>query len=81
MEGLRGKVVLIDFWTYFCINCIRTLPYLRTWYDRYADEGLVIVGVHTPEFHFEKVYENVVQATKDDEVTCDDYLALVYTAR
>ena len=69
MEGLRGKVVLIDFWTYSCINCIRTLPYLRTWYERYADEGLVIVGVHTPEFHFEKVYENVVQATKDDEVT------------
>ena len=69
MEGLRGKVVLIDFWTYSCINCIRTLPYLRTWYDRYVDEGLVIVGVHTPEFHFEKVYENVVQATKDDEVT------------
>ena len=69
MEGLRGKVVLIDFWTYSCINCIRTLPYLRTWYERYADDGLVIVGVHTPEFHFEKVYENVVQATKDDEVT------------
>ncbi len=69
MEGLRGKVVLIDFWTYSCINCIRTLPYLRTWYERYADEGLVMVGVHTPEFHFEKVYENVVQATKDDEVT------------
>ena len=69
MEELRGKVVLIDFWTYSCINCIRTLPYLRTWYERYADDGLVIVGVHTPEFHFEKVYENVVQATKDDEVT------------
>ena len=69
MEGMRGNVVLIDFWTYSCINCIRTLPYLRTWYERYADDGLVIVGVHTPEFHFEKVYENVVQATKDDEVT------------
>ena len=69
MEGLRGKVVLIDFWTYSCINCIRTLPYLRSWYERYADEGLVIVGVHTPEFDFEKVYENVVRATKDDEVT------------
>ena len=68
MESLRGKVVLIDFWTYSCINCIRTLPFLREWYDRYADEGLVIVGVHTPEFEFEKLYDNVVQATKDEMV-------------
>ena len=68
MEGLRGKVVLIDFWTYTCVNCIRTLPFLREWHDRYADEGLVIVGVHTPEFEFEKVYDNVVQATKDEGV-------------
>ena len=65
MQELRGKVVLIDFWTYSCINCIRTLPFLQTWHERYADEGLVILGVHTPEFEFEKVYENVVQATKD----------------
>ena len=65
MQELRGKVVLIDFWTYSCINCIRTLPFLQTWHERYADEGLVIVGVHTPEFEFEKVYDNVVQATKD----------------
>ncbi len=68
MESLRGKVVLIDFWTYSCINCIRTLPFLRQWHDRYADEGLVIVGVHTPEFEFEKLYDNVVQATKDEGV-------------
>ena len=65
MQELRGKVVLIDFWTYSCINCIRTLPFLQTWHERYADEGLVIVGVHTPEFEFEKVYDNVVQATQD----------------
>ena len=63
--GLRGKVVLIDFWTYTCVNCIRTLPYLREWNDKYADKGLVIVGVHTPEFDFEKVTANVVKATQD----------------
>ena len=65
MESQLGKVVLIDFWTYSCINCIRTLPFLQTWHERYADEGLVIVGVHTPEFEFEKVYDNVVDATVD----------------
>ena len=58
----RGKVVLIDFWTYTCVNCIRTLPYLRSWHDKYASSGLVIVGVHTPEFDFEKEYDNVVEA-------------------
>ena len=63
MEGLRGKVVLIDFWTYSCINCIRTLPFLQSWHQRYANEGLVIVGVHTPEFEFETLYDNVVDAT------------------
>ncbi len=68
MESLRGKVVLIDFWTYTCVNCIRTLPFLQSWNERYADEGLVIVGVHTPEFEFEKLYGNVVQATKDEGV-------------
>ena len=65
MQSLRGKVVLIDFWTYSCINCIRTLPFLQTWHERYAGEDLVIVGVHTPEFGFEKVYDNVVDATVD----------------
>ena len=49
---LRGKVVLVDFWEYTCINCLRTLPYLREWYKRYRDKGFVIVGVHTPEFGF-----------------------------
>lgn len=64
MEELRGKVVLVDFWTYTCINCIRTLPYLTNWWDKYKDEGLVIVGVHTPEFEFEKNTANVEQAIK-----------------
>ena len=65
VEELRGKVVLVDFWTYTCINCIRTLPYLKDWHDKYADSGLVIVGVHSPEFEFEKLTENVtVQAAK-----------------
>jgi cytochrome c biogenesis protein CcdA/thiol-disulfide isomerase/thioredoxin len=59
MHGLRGKVVLIDFWTYSCINCIRTLPYLESWYRTYAKDGLVIVGVHTPEFAFEHELSNV----------------------
>ena len=58
----EGKVVLVDFWTYTCINCIRTLPYLRVWHEKYADHGLVILGVHTPEFRFEHEYDNVVEA-------------------
>jgi len=61
-DKLRGKVVLIDFWTYSCINCIRTLPYTSKWYDAYKDKGLVIVGVHTPEFAFEKDAANVKTA-------------------
>jgi len=61
----RGKVILIDFWTYTCINCIRTLPYLRDWHDKYADQGLVIIGVHTPEFEFEKDPKNVQKAIDD----------------
>jgi cytochrome c biogenesis protein CcdA/thiol-disulfide isomerase/thioredoxin len=59
MQQLRGKVVLIDFWTYTCINCLRTLPYVRAWDERYRDKGLVVVGVHTPEFGFEKETDNV----------------------
>jgi len=59
---LRGKVVLIDFWTYSCINCIRTLPYITSWDKKYRDEGLVVVGVHTPEFAFEKRQDNVEKA-------------------
>ena len=61
-EGLRGKVVLIDFWTYSCINCLRTLPYLKAWYEKYKDHGLVIIGVHAPEFAFEKDPANVRRA-------------------
>jgi thiol-disulfide isomerase/thioredoxin len=64
MAGLRGKVVLIDFWTYSCINCLRTLPYLAKWYDTYKDKGFVIVGIHTPEFAFERVVRNVQTATQ-----------------
>ena len=63
-EGLReeNKVVLVDFWTYTCVNCIRTLPYLKQWHDKYADRGLVIIGIHTPEFDFEKSLDNVQEA-------------------
>ena len=62
MEELRGQVVLIDFWTYTCVNCIRTFPYLKEWHAKYADQGLVIVGVHAPEFEFEKLTQNVVRS-------------------
>jgi cytochrome c biogenesis protein CcdA/thiol-disulfide isomerase/thioredoxin len=62
MAGLRGKVVLVDFWTYSCINCIRTLPYVESWYQKYAAEGFVVVGVHTPEFAFEHDTGNVAAA-------------------
>ena len=65
MEELRGKVVLIDFWTYTCVNCIRTMPFLRDWQDKYAEHGLVIVGVHSPEFDFEKITENVRDAAAE----------------
>ena len=58
----RGKVVLIDFWTYTCINCIRTMPYLKSWHAKYADSGLIIVGVHAPEFEFEKDRQNVIDS-------------------
>ena len=65
ISELRGKVVLIDFWTYTCVNCIRTLPYLKLWHAKYADDGLVILGVHTPEFDIEKKLENVQRAVED----------------
>lgn len=69
MKDLRGKVVLIDFWTYSCINCIRTLPYTTKWYNTYKDRGFVLVGVHTPEFAFEKDPSNVERAVKIDHIT------------
>lgn len=64
MADLKGKVVVVDFWTYTCINCIRTIPYLNAWYDKYSDDGLVILGVHSPEFQFEKDYNNVKAAVE-----------------
>jgi thiol-disulfide isomerase/thioredoxin len=65
---LRGKVVLVDFWTYTCINWRRTLPYLRTWSQRYHDRGLIVIGVHTPEFSFEEEVENVRRAAVDQSI-------------
>jgi thiol-disulfide isomerase/thioredoxin len=65
LADLKGNVVLFDFWTYTCINCIRTIPYLNEWHDRYADQGFVILGVHSPEFEFEKNIQNVQDAVKE----------------
>ena len=62
LEGLRGKVVLVDFWTYSCINCLRTLPHVSRWAEAYRDQGLVVVGVHTPEFAFERSTRNLQTA-------------------
>jgi cytochrome c biogenesis protein CcdA/thiol-disulfide isomerase/thioredoxin len=69
LAGLRGQVVLVDFWTYTCINCIRTLPYLEAWYRKYHRDGFTVVGVHTPEFPFEKEASNVQRAIGDDGLT------------
>jgi thiol-disulfide isomerase/thioredoxin len=63
--GLRGKVVLVEFWTYTCINWLRTLPYVRAWAAKYKDQGLVVIGVHSPEFEFEKSIANVRRAVRD----------------
>jgi cytochrome c biogenesis protein CcdA/thiol-disulfide isomerase/thioredoxin len=68
MRGLRGRVVLVDFWTYTCINCLRTLPYVKAWDERYRADGLTIVGVHTPEFAFEKLASNVQRAIDDEHL-------------
>ncbi len=65
LEKLKGKVVLIDFWTYSCINCLRTAPYLNSWYDQYKDKGFTILGIHAPEFAFEKNIENVEKSVKE----------------
>ena len=65
LASLRGKVVLVDFWTYSCINCQRTIPFLRQWWDKYKNDGFVIVGVHSPEFEFEKSVANIKRAIKD----------------
>ena len=69
MADLRGGVVLVDFWTYTCVNCIRTFPYLKEWHEKYADVGLTIVGVHSPEFEFEKIRANVVRSSEESGLT------------
>jgi thiol-disulfide isomerase/thioredoxin len=69
MSDLRGKVVLIDFWTYTCINCIRTLPYLEAWQQRYGDKGFTVVGIHSPEFPFEKDAGNVAASIYQNHLT------------
>ncbi|MBP9686814.1 MAG: cytochrome c biogenesis protein DipZ [Candidatus Doudnabacteria bacterium] len=69
IADLKGKVVLVDFWTYSCINCVRTLPYITQWYDTYKDKGLVVIGVHTPEFAFEKNTDNVRRALAQHGIT------------
>ena len=67
-DGLRGKVVLVNFWTYTCVNWLRQLPYVRAWAGKYADQGLVVIGVHTPEFSFEHNLDNVRRAVQDMRV-------------
>lgn len=69
VQALKGKVVLVDFWTYSCINCLRTLPYVKAWAEKYRDQGLVVIGVHTPEFAFERDVGNVTKAMKDLGIT------------
>lgn len=69
MEELRGKVVLIDFWTYSCINCIRTLPHVQALHEKYGDEGFVLLGLHAPEFAYERKKENVEAAVKERGLT------------
>jgi thiol-disulfide isomerase/thioredoxin len=68
MQQLRGKVVLVDFWTYTCGNCINTLPYVKSWYQKYQSQGLVVVGVHTPEYAFEHNTDNVKAAIKHFDI-------------
>lgn len=68
-ESLKGKVVLIDFWTYSCINCLRAIPYVEAWSEKYKNDGLVVIGVHTPEFAFEKDQANVSKAVQDLKIT------------
>jgi thiol-disulfide isomerase/thioredoxin len=68
ISDLRGKVVLVHFWTYTCINCIHTIPYLNDWYQKYGNKGLVIVSIHRPEFDFEKKYDNVKAAVQQYEI-------------
>ena len=69
MQGLRGKVVLVDFWTYDCINCQHVLPYVKEWHRKYRDQGLVVVGVHTPEYGFERKLDNLKGAVQRNAIT------------
>jgi thiol-disulfide isomerase/thioredoxin len=68
-EALKGKVVVVDFWTYSCINCLRSIPYVRAWAEKYKDQGLVVIGVHAPEFAFERTIGNVKKAVSDLGIT------------
>jgi len=68
MQQLMGKVVLIDFWTYSCINCLNALPYVQVWHKKYKNHGLVVLGIHAPEFGFEKKYQNVLQAVRKHRI-------------
>ena len=69
MKELRGKVVLVDFWTYSCFNCINTFPYVQAWHEKYAKDGLVVLGIHAPEFKFERNLDNVKRAVKKHGLT------------
>ena len=69
MKELRGKVILVDFWTYSCFNCINTFPYVQAWHEKYAKDGLVVLGIHAPEFQFERKLANVKQAVKKHGLT------------
>jgi len=69
MKELRGKVILVDFWTYSCFNCINTFPYVQAWHEKYAKDGLVVLGIHAPEFSFERKLDNVKQAVKKHGLT------------
>jgi cytochrome c biogenesis protein CcdA/thiol-disulfide isomerase/thioredoxin len=68
-EGLKGKVLLVDFWTYSCINCLRAIPYVEAWAEKYKSDGLVVIGVHTPEFAFEKGQNNIAKAVHDLKIS------------
>jgi thiol-disulfide isomerase/thioredoxin len=72
--GLRGKVVLVQFWTYTCVNWLRTLPYVRAWSAKYEDKGLVVIGVHTPEFGFEKNIDNIGLSCRNSERLLASYV-------
>lgn len=68
LSELRGKVVLLEFWTFGCINCVHTLPYVRQWYQEYKDRGFVVLGIHTPEFDYERDAANVARAIDDYKI-------------